>query len=205
MVILEGTPVSFRFLSNRRSYGAIDVSDEVAANGQLCPSKLTKFNFYFFDPLTSMLRPSRCTFDREKIHEIDIVPQLPVQHDFEIDRLSFFYDWTLRDYPGLPTGVMCDEVAQKFWRSFLEFLRFNSTALLSKPNREFDCIWKSDFTELGLDFMRQHYRSLKADAITRGGDISAEFLRDLLSDTKMHRTVDEDWIPKGFQNGTFVL
>jgi hypothetical protein len=52
---------------------------------------------------------------------------------------------------------------------------------------------KTNLTDLGLDFMRQHYHKLKEEALTQQRLPSQLNLRRLIVQTANHRTTDDDW------------
>lgn len=206
MVINEGTVVSFSSNIPRalRFYAAIANGEELSEQGELI-LKSTKFCFYHVDPLTSEVQPSFAGYDRSWIQNLQIVRALPVVEDFEIDRLDFFFDWRLTRHKAWIDDREDHVTALRFWTCFVTFLDAYGKELLRQKSHKPDSLRKSDFTALGLDFMRQHYRSLKFDAIRKGGDVSVLRLQELLHDTREHRTKDQDWIPQNFKDGVFLL
>ncbi len=81
--------------------------------------------------------------------------------------------------------------AKKYITAFQAFcLQHN---LLKSTDATSDVIYSDEFTEIGLDFMRQRYRWIKDQAIKKNKVATPEELEKWLNATRENRTDDEHW------------
>lgn len=56
-----------------------------------------------------------------------------------------------------------------------------------------DRLMRASFNDLGLDFMRQHYRRLKDESIASASIPDNHLLQESLNQVQHNRTTDSDW------------
>jgi hypothetical protein len=167
--------------------GRVEVIDERPWAGEDCK----KLFAHGLDPLTSELQSALRTYCYEDIRGIRPVARLPVAEDFEIDSSDRFYA-NLSNY-HLGNTPDNQGVATQFWNAFYTFICSNEEPLLVAPLTSQASLRKSSFTQLGLDYMRQHYRFVKAESTRKQTAPTPSFLQRLLELTMKNRTTDADW------------
>jgi hypothetical protein len=116
--------------------------------------------------------------------------RIPVACEYTIDsEVTFSRD--ARSRYGLPE--VPDTFARAFLQSVVGVLASHDPPLLRARDEDRLCIRNTDLTDLGLDFMRQHYHKLKEEALARRRLPRPSELRRLIVETENHRTTDSDW------------
>lgn len=143
--------------------------------------------YFAFDPLTSRGFPcGLCTAKLPEIHAIKPIDELPVKTPFLIDSVSVFF----RECPQYKTTGDDRLHPQSFIDRITQFL---NTAGLNQGTANASSLDSVGLSELGVDFMRQHYRHIKAGYIFTSALPTESILSYLLTLTKQFRTRPSDW------------
>lgn len=153
-------------------------------------------NVFLFDPLTSKMKAGLATFETADIASIEMIDGLPVKSDYLIDCGKYFVDFPMA-FHSRPTiewqSAREDSNAAESTRFFSRVNKFlHRHTLLAEPINDSE-IWRHNVNALGLDFMRQHYRSMKNVFLIDRKLPSIEVLEHLLRATTLNRTYDSDW------------
>ena len=190
-IICEGTPVTIIDADGLQRFCVLDLHEQVVHQVPVPASgaKRDRIFFYNFDPLTSELQQGLDSLNYSAVCVIRELQQLPVEEPYVIDALDHFYDKTLPNHYVWEKA--CDpSFTVEFWDAFLKFLRSKGDVYLGANT---SVLTNVDFTDLGLDFMRQHYRSIKRTAISSGHASSSSNWSALLESTISNRTIADDW------------
>jgi hypothetical protein len=166
-------------------------------NGQLCTLGYSTLSCYRFDPLTTTLLPGICHVPFDVIGSYRRVAEFPVQDDYEIDAGLF----ELSSGQRIRQLNECqDEVSREVLRedlcikaAFNSFLNRHKAILLARKITGATPLFRSHLSDLGLDFMRQNYRSVQYQSMVSGEPIAPMHLEEMLQYTQSHRTTDADW------------
>lgn len=184
-----GTPVRIAYAHRRISFAVLECDVVVTGvNGKYRTRE--KFYYWWFDPLTSRGGEGMCFARPGTVLALEALESTPVTCEYTIDSaVTFSWDNGVRY--GLP------EVSEAFARAFLQAiidcLASHDLPLIQVSDEKALCIRNTDLTNLGLDFMRQHYHNLKEAALAQQRVPSQADLRRLLALTENHRTTDDDW------------
>ena len=159
---------------------AVSISDGIPVN----EDKLYHFQM---DPLTTTVSGGLTVADTENVVHLEPVDSLPITSNFLIDSIDQFYENPVR-YPNVTDQPK--DFAVSFLNVTRRFLVRSNLTCRNVGERE---LWSHDLTSLGIDFMRQFYRSIKKHSITTlklPDSMNLEYLRNLAACSRTH---DKDW------------
>jgi hypothetical protein len=183
---VESRPDVFAFLGS-----TLNIATNVGIN-----RPLETINAFCIDPLTSRMMAGLATFEADEVSEVEVWDRIPVKSDYLIDCVAYFVEFPMAFHsrPTLEWQSAREEInsdaAASFVRHVYQFLVSNK--LVVEPIGDSE-IWRHNLNVLGLDFMRQHYRSLKNVFLIDRQLPSNAILEYLLRATILNRTDDSDW------------
>lgn len=188
---ISAIPLRVQTISGEECFAFPDLN-EILEQGRIHPDQDREdFYFYNFDPLTTELQPVLNGMSYSAIRAVEIV-KVPVTCNFIVDAVDRFYSKRLSKYYVWSANE--DElVAAEIWEAFSRFFDSNRDVMMTSDYSSGDVWRRSCFSELGLDFMRQHYRSLKSRCIKGRSAVAFPELQQLLFKTISHRTLDSHW------------
>lgn len=182
MIVEQDAYVQIVFDDRETQYGKLHCDIETAGTDG------DELMYFRFDPLTSFgLRFGLCTAKVAEVAGLNVIPKLPVSENYVIDSLQSFFH-------GGPTSAVkiekLDSHAGRFLQHFGEFAMSTSLIEPLGTSLRFN---SHDCSELGLDYMRQHYRAIKQHFLCTGQLPRFPSLKYLLELTTFSRTSDADW------------
>ena len=188
---ISAVPLKVQARSGEDIYAFPDLN-EILEQGRIRPDQDREhFYFYNFDPLTTELQPVLNGMPYSEIVSVEIVT-VPVSFDFVVDSLDRFYSKRLSKHYVWSANEDAS-LAAAIWKAFSDFFEWKRDSMITSSYSQGGTWWRSYFSELGLDFMRQHYRTLKWRCIS--SQIAPDFpeLQQLLVRTISHRTSEHEW------------
>lgn len=186
----RGTVVRMKLQDGRVFFGALTGNVEVLPQNGVYLLASEKCYHGWLEPLTSKVREGICRVSADSIAAIEVCPNLPIMEEYVVETAE-----TLAADVQLLGGSTenLDQFSQAFVRRMIQFLTGQESPLLREVDESNLCIRSKDLSVLGLDFLRQHYDSIKETAITTGQIPDPGELARLLASTENHRTTDADW------------
>ena len=184
-----GTFVKMTRRDSRTFFGVLQRDVIESDNTLACKSGNKHVNYYSVDPLTGEVYDGMWAVEPTNLKAIQpLDPSIPLADfvilDFGLLRFGF------RNAGKGDDDTKIDSLYQQLCRRMGEL----GKNVLSASINPIVGICSTDFTELGLDFMRQHFRTIQREAIANLKPPSLESLLEKVELTAGHRTKANDYL-----------